>query len=511
MGCSAAIAGMAGGRLTYTAFGNAEDEPNQNILLAVFLRGGADGLSIVPPMSGDDRGHYEAKREQLAIPTAGENAAIRLNSRFGLHHAAAPLHELYQDGHLAIVHAAGLTSDTRSHFDAMRYMELGTPDSKSSTTGWLTRHLLSANTPSDIIVPSLAVGNLQPISLSGSTETIGMNEPDDFDYNGHWRYGDWQRQGLRNMYSQGNSWLHQSGLQTLDALDVIEYGAPDKYVPENGAEYPTGEFGRNLQTVAQIIKMQLGLQVATVDLGGWDTHEYQGNAGRGYFSNLLEEMSRGLHALYTDLSNSNGTDYNKRLTMVVMSEFGRSFQENASRGTDHGHGNVMFVLGGEVNGGMIYGDWPGLAMDQLYDRRDLAITTDYRQVLSEILIRRQDNPNLGVVFPNYQGYEPLDIVQGIDQPPVYDETIAATATPLPATGEPTATSEPVATATNTMTPTSVTVATALPVPTATPTAAPTSTATARAEPTYTPLSLRPDGASSDNGFSMYLPFVEDER
>ena len=307
----------------------------------------------------------------------------------------------------------------------MQFMELGTPDSKSSTTGWLTRHLRSAsNLPPSLIVPALAVGNLQPSSLLGNRQSIGMTTPNDFNFGGHREFGDWQRVALRKMYD-GSSWLHQAAVQTMDALDVVERANPGTYTPGNGAVYPNSGFGRSLQTVAQVIRMQLGLQVATLDLGGWDTHEYQGDAGTGYLSDKLKELGQGIEALLLDLSNDNGTDHTRRLTVVVMSEFGRSFQENASRGTDHGHGNIMLVAGGAVNGGRVHGEWPGLATDQLYDRRDLAITTDYRRVLSEILIRRLGNPQLGAVFPGYRSYTPLDVVQGTDLNPDYTEETPA--------------------------------------------------------------------------------------
>ena len=421
VGCSAAIAAWGSG-LSFTAFGSAEAEPNQEIIIVVFLRGGMDGINVVPPIAGADRGHYEAKRAQIAVPVSGTNAALPLDSRFGLHPGLAPLHGLYQSKKLAVVHAAGLTSDTRSHFDAMQYMELGTPNNKSSATGWLTRHLQSAtNLPQEIIMPAVAVGSLQPTSLLGSRESIGMTTPSDFSLGGHWFYGDSQRQALRKMYAGSNSWLHQAGIQTLDAVDVVELANPGDYVPGNGAVYPGGGFGRNLQTVAQVIRMQLGLRVATVDLGGWDTHEYQGDDGSGYFHDHLDELGRGLEAFFTDLSNDAGTDHTQRVTVVVMSEFGRSFQENASHGTDHGHGNVMFVLGGKVNGGKVHGQWPGLGVEQLYDQRDLDITTDYRRVLSEILIRRLGNPKLGAVFPGYTTYAPLNVVQGVDLPPIYND------------------------------------------------------------------------------------------
>lgn len=418
VGCSATIATWTSG-LSFTAFGAAEAEPNQDILLVIFLRGGMDGLNVVPPIGGADRGHYEAKRPRIAVPVTGTSAMLPLDDRFGLHPGAAALQGLFQDKKLAIVHAAGLTSDTRSHFDAMQFMELGTPDSKSSTTGWLTRHLQTASKlPSQVIMPAVAVGNLQPTSLLSSRESIGMTSPNDFNFGGHWRYADGQRMALRTMYG-GSSWLHQAGIQTLDAIDVVESASPGAYTPGNGAVYPSGGFGRSLQTVAQVIRMQLGLRVATIDLGGWDTHESQGDGGAGYFNGKLDELGRGIEAFLLDLGNDNGTDHTKRITVIVMSEFGRSFQENASRGTDHGHGNVMLVAGGAVNGGKVYGEWPGLATDQLYDRRDLAITTDYRRILSEILIRRLENPKLGAIFPGYQAYTPLGIVQGTDLEPDY--------------------------------------------------------------------------------------------
>lgn len=432
---------MAGARLNYVAFGNPEGS-EQDILLTIFLRGGCDGLNIVAPIDGADRGYYEAARSRIKLPTA---EALLLGTmpgatgQFGLHPAAAPLHELYQEGRLAIVHAAGLNNDTRSHFDAMEFMERGIPEGGSLTTGWLTRHFQSAtNLPSDIIFPALAVGNLQPSSLLGSRESIAMNDPGDFSFYGHWRYVNAQRGALRRMYD-GANWLHQAGLQTLDAVDIVESYYSGDYVPANGAVYPSGSFGNQLQVVAQVVKWQLGLRVATIDLGGWDTHESQGDGSGGYFNDLLGQLAQGLHALYTDLNGAGGEDYTRRLTVVVMSEFGRRLKENASAGTDHGHGNVMFVLGGNVNGGL-HGTWPGLAPEQLYENTDLDITTDYRRILSEILIRRLANPHLGVIFPNYSNYQPLGVVQGTDLPPIYgNPTPTPTATTGPGTPTPTAT------------------------------------------------------------------------
>ena len=466
VGCSAAIAAMAGSRLSYVAFGSTDQEPNQEILLVIFLRGGMDGLSLVPVLAGADRGIYESSRPTIAIPTSGQNAALNLNDQFGLNAGAAPLLELYQAKKLAIVHAAGLTSDTRSHFDAMQYMELGTPDSKSSHSGWLTRYLETAgNIPADVILPALSIGSLSPTSLAGSRDAVGMNSPSDFSFNGHWQYGDWQRLALRSMYG-GSSWLHEAGLQTLDAIDVLEYGDPGSYTPENGATYPNNSFGNSMKSVAQMIKMQLGLRVATIDLGGWDTHDGQGQDGGGYFADRVGTLAQGLHALYTDLD-GNATNNGGRVTTIVMSEFGRSLKENGSRGTDHGHGNIMLVLGDNVNGGQVHGPWPGLS--NLYDSRDLDITTDYRQVLSEVLIRRFANANLGTIFPGYANYQPLGIVQGADLQPNYAQA-TPTATP---TLDPNVTPTPTREIGGT-------------IPNSTPTPAPTDTGAPTATPTSSP-------------------------
>lgn len=423
IGCSAAIASLVGSRLTSLAFSLPHQASTpRDILLVIFLRGGADGLSMVPPLADPDRRYYEMARPMLKIPLSGQHALLPLDQRFGLHPFAAPLYELYQDGHLAFVHAAGLTSNTRSHFDAQAYMELGTPDRKNSTTGWITRHLQTQRHTSDALIPVLATGGEQPTSLLGSYQAVAMTSPDDFSLVAHWDYEGDLRDGLRRLYQGTDQALDRLGQRTLDTIDIIETLHPGDYTPSHGAQYPDGEFGDNLQVIAQMIKMQLGLEVATVDLGGWDTHEQQAWHVEGYFAELLHELSQGLHAFYTDLDTGGDDNPVQRLTVVVMSEFGRRVRENAALGTDHGHGNVMMVLGGPVNGGRVYGDWPGLHTDQLYQRADLAITTDYRQVLSEILIRRLGNPHLDTIFPGLQDYTPLGILQGDDLPPILGDT-----------------------------------------------------------------------------------------
>jgi len=331
-----------------------------------------------------------------------------------------PFTDLYTAGKLAVIHAAGLTDDTRSHFEAMEFMELGTPGVKTSGSGWLTRHLQSAtNLPDQIVMPALSAGNALATSLLGSQEAIAMSDPDSFSFYGNWRYRDAQHTALRHMYT-GDTWLHEAGTQTLNALDVVESSNPENYTPANGAQYPGGSFGNNLQVIAQMIKLPVGLRVATVDIGGWDTHENQGDGAGGYFASLVSQLAQGLAALHTDLDGAGDANFTDRLTVVVQTEFGRRLRENGSGGTDHGHGHAILVLGGNVNGGQVFGTWPGLSPEQLDSRLDLAITTDYRQILSEILIRRLGNPYLGVVFPEYRDYEPLGIVQGPDLTPIYD-------------------------------------------------------------------------------------------
>ncbi len=415
VGCSTAIASLAGSRFGSLAFAEPGGSFNDEIFVVVFLRGGMDGLSLVPPIGGTDRGHYEALRPNIRVPVSGPGAALPLGAHpFGLHPAAAPLHDLYQDGKLAIIQAVGMNENQRSHFDSMDWMELGTPGLSNTTTGWLTRHLTTAtNLPPQIIMPSLSVGANQTTSFLGSFETINLESPSTFALNiGPWRWLDAQRVALRHLYSADTSWLHQSGLSALNAVDIIELNATENYVPGNGAVYPGGPFGDNLKVVAQMVKLDLGLRVATVDLGGWDTHENEGPNG-GYFAGLVSVLSQGLAAFYTDLDGP--VPYTNRLTVVVLSEFGRRAYENGDSGTDHGHANQMLVLSGNAIGGL-HGFWPGLAPGQLYEGDDLAVTTDFRRVLTEILIRRLANPAIPSIFPGYTTYSPLGVVQGVDLP-----------------------------------------------------------------------------------------------
>lgn len=430
LGCSAAIAAMAGSRIGGLVFddpdfaGTAHAAGADSILVTVFLRGGCDGLSLVAPY---DDPTYLARRGSLALsgalPLDARNPAFGASSSFGLHPAAAPLKELYDAGALAVVHACGLDDDTRSHFDAMDYMERGTPGVKSTSSGWLTRHLQCVNAGGTL--PALAGGAGAPAALLADPSAVAMNSATSYRLSGPGRYnsasGSAMLASLERMYGGGGP-VALAGRRTIETIKAL--GGVGSYTPD--AAYPSGGFADTLRMVAQMIKLDLGLRVATVDLGGWDHHEHQGVNGSGPFFSLAGQLAAGLHAFFNDLA-----AFQSRLTVVVMSEFGRRLGVNASAGTDHGHGNVMLVLGGQVRGGRLYGRWPGL--EDLDQDQDLRITTDYRSVLGEIVVRRLGNARLGTVFPGLTEsvYAPLDIVgTAADDPPQIEFGAAGVYLPL---------------------------------------------------------------------------------
>ena len=253
VGCSAAIAGLAGSRFNSLAFADPGSGSNE-VLVVIFLRGGMDGLNFMPPIGGVDRGYYEAARPQLQIPDAGAGAALPLAGQFGLHPDAAPLLDLYTNGSLAFVQAAGLNEANRSHFESMEYMELGTPGVANTPDGWLTRHLASSSQiPPEVILPTVAIGDLQPTSLRGDRETVSLTDPSSFSLNtGPWQWRDAQRTAVRALYQADSSLVHVTGNQALDAVDVIELFVSGGYTPSNGAAYPSGSFGDHLQVIAQM-------------------------------------------------------------------------------------------------------------------------------------------------------------------------------------------------------------------------------------------------------------------
>lgn len=392
---------------------------DHDALVVVFLRGGMDGLTLVPPVSGPDRSIYEAARPKLGVPLSGADAALTLDGGFGLHPGAASLMPLYDRGHLAVVHATGMHNPTRSHFEAQDYMELGTPGVKNVGSGWLHRHLASAsNLPSEILIPAMAAGNMQPSSLLGSGETLTIDDPEFFTFStGPELWLDEQRMALEQIYGLETSVVNAAGLQSMHAVDIVATHVNGAYSPAGGAVYGADEAGSRFQLAAQMLSLDLGIQVVTIDLGGWDTHENQGSGLGGAFSGLVGSLGAGLAAFMTDMD---ARSIDERLTVVVMTEFGRRLHENGDEGTDHGHAVPMLVLGPNVNGGL-HGTFPGLEPGQLFEGVDLEVTTDYRQVLSEILIKRLGNRRIGEIFPDYGDYTALGVVQGADLPPIVSD------------------------------------------------------------------------------------------
>ncbi len=378
----------------------------RDILVCIFLRGGADGLNVVVPFGDDD---YYASRRFLAIrqPGRGGREAIDLDGFFGFHPSLAPLKELYDDGVLAAVHATGSPDPTHSHFDAMDFMERGTPGAKSVPTGWIGRHLATLDTGNDSPFRAVGVGSLLPAALRGPVPATALRSITAFHLLG--RAGqetDLGRfQARLAAVSAGDGWLDRQARRTFAAIATLAAADPGAYRPANGARYPDGGFGSALLQVAQLVKADLGLEVACLDLDGWDLHAEQGRA-TGVMADLLSALARGLAALYTDLGQRM-----RRITVVTMTEFGRRIQENASGGTDHGHGSFMFLLGGGVNGGRVHGIWPGLAPEQRVGPGDLAITSDYRTVLAEVLERRLGNSRIGEVFPGFTAPGYLGVVR----------------------------------------------------------------------------------------------------
>ncbi|MEM7800132.1 MAG: DUF1501 domain-containing protein [Chloroflexota bacterium] len=368
-----------------------------DVLVCIFLRGGMDGLSAVVPY-GEGKNYYDSRPTQsVREPGAGEGRAIDLDGLFGLHPALAPLKEIYDEGDLSIVHATGLTDATRSHFDAMQFMEYGVPGDKTIGTGWIGRHLQSAAWENQSPFRAVGMGLMVPTSLRGSVTSLAMRSIADFHFKG--REDEMRRiqRSMAMLYASDapTDLISSQANLVFETLEMIEDMNPDSYVAANGAAYYEEEFHTGLKQVAQLIKADVGLEVACLDLGGWDTHEYQGTLD-GMFNNLIDILGRGLAAFYADMGDRMG-----RVSVVVMSEFGRRLEENGSAGTDHGHGNVMFLMGGGVEGGSVFTNWPSLRPEAL-DEGDLAITIDYRDVLAELVQNRIGNPQIDQVFPNYQ-------------------------------------------------------------------------------------------------------------
>jgi uncharacterized protein (DUF1501 family) len=367
-------------------------------LVVLFQRGAADGLNIVVPFGEPN---YYRMRPSIAIPQpkrGGGDAAIDLDGFFGLHPGLAPLAPLFQKQQLAIVHAAGSPDPTRSHFDAQDYMESGTPGVKATEDGWLDRAIGSIPEENASPFRAVAMGPNLPRMLHGSTGAIAIPDLRQFKVQPQSAaMASVAEGGFEAMYAQTvDHALHGTGTETFEAIDMLRKIDTTKYPPENGAEYPKSPAGQRLQQIGQMIKANIGVEVMFLDCGGWDNHVNEGGA-QGQLANLLKDLGQSLAAFHQDMS-----DRMADIVVLTMSEFGRTAKENGNHGTDHGHANCMFVLGGDVKGGRVYGKWPGLEEPQLNEGRDLALTTDFRTVVGEILTSHLGVKDLAPVFPGFE-------------------------------------------------------------------------------------------------------------
>ena len=391
-----AVAGTAAipSFMVRSVLAQAAGAPGQR-LVVIFQRGAADGLNVVVPYREKN---YYSMRPTIAIP---QNQVIDLDGFFGLHPSLASFKPLYDQGHLAIVHACGSPDMSRSHFDAQDYMESGTPGIKGTDDGWLNRALQAEDlahrcegTCEHSAFRALALGADVPLTLAGRVPAIALNNVNGFNVAGRGPNPSPAANAFQAMYADsGDQILHAAGDETFEAVRMLRAANPAQYQPANGANYPNNDFGNSMKQIAQLLKADLGVEAAFTDVNGWDTHQNQGGVN-GQLANRLSDFSQGIAAFWRDMGDSA-----ENITLVTMSEFGRTAHENGTGGTDHGHANAMFVLGGRVNGGKVYGKWPGLANEQLDQGRDLALTTDYRAVLGEVVTRTIGARDLEKVFP----------------------------------------------------------------------------------------------------------------
>lgn len=374
---------------------------SRDVIVSVFMRGGGDGLTLVAPFG--ESAYYDL-RPSLAVPppdSSSPNRAVDLDGFFGFPKAMNSLMNAYNAGDLLVAHACGLDSGTRSHFEAMHFMEVGRGDPPASLfTGWLGRHL-AATAPSTAGAALRAIGigaGLQR-SLVGAPKTLPIQELAGFGLTGRPESRSHRQDALEEMYAAFTNPLKSSAADTFKAVDLLRRIGFNGYRPAGGANYPNTDYGSALKSTAALIKADVGVEAVAIDLDGWDTHDVQGPFA-GFMAGLMEEFADGLAAFHRDLIGQG----RRNVVIVAMSEFGRNARENGSAGTDHGTGGAMFVLGGNIRGGQVLANWPGLEPEQLFERQDLEITTDYRDLLSEILIKRGGNKNIGQVFsdPSYR-------------------------------------------------------------------------------------------------------------
>ena len=373
--------------------------PRGDVFVYVFLRGAADALNMVVPHGEDE---YYRVRPTLGIPRPDDvriSSALRtvdLDGFFGLHPALSPLLPVWQEKELAIVHAVGAATDfDHSHFKAQALIERGLDSPQGPASGWLGRHLASLDTGNHSPLRGVTISERIAPSLRGSVPVTAFRSIAEYRLGGNAHAIPQMQSALSALYRTGDP-LDAVAAEAMDTMHTVGALEPENYRPAHGAAYPDDEFGHGLRQVAMLMKAEVGLEVACLDVGNWDTHIAQGGS-EGWMASLMASLAGGLAAFYADV-----TDLRQNLTVVVMSEFGRRVKENGGAGTDHGHGGAMFLLGGHIAGGKVHGEWLGLQREQLAGPGDLAVTTDYRDVLGEIVARRLNNPHPEVVFPGHQ-------------------------------------------------------------------------------------------------------------
>jgi uncharacterized protein (DUF1501 family) len=375
----------------------------RKILVTIFQRGAVDGLNMIVPFGERD---YYASRPSIAIPRPnGTDGAVDLDGFFGLHPRLAPLKPLWDSRQLAIVHATGSPDGTRSHFDAQDYMETATPGVKSTPDGWLNRYLHAREHAEATPFRAVAVAPQMPRSLQGLEPALAIGQIGQFGIRAG-QATDMVQASFESEYAAAaDKVLNKTGGQAFDAMRMLKAADPAKYQPENGADYPRSGYGDALRQIAQLVKADVGLEIAFAEAGGWDTHVNQGSSA-GQLAGRLDDFSRGIAALARDLG-----DRMSDIVILTMSEFGRAVAENGNRGTDHGHGNAMMIIGGQnVRGGKVYGRWPGLAREQRYDGRDLAVTTDFRSVFAEVVRGHLGVTDTRSIFPGFTSDQQLGFI-----------------------------------------------------------------------------------------------------
>ena len=392
LGTTAAVGASSVSQLAFG--GDRGSERERDVLVLVFLRGGMDGLTAVAPYG--DPFLYSA-RPTLAINAPGQtNGALDLDGFFGLAPSCAPLLDVYQRGDLALVHAVGSTDPSRSHFSAMKFMETATPNMGQTTItdGWMGRHLQSMAPLGGGELRGVAIQGTLPRSMVGGPGALPIKDPANFAFPGAPMLSGALRSVIETTYGSASEPLRGAASSSLGAIDLLAGVDFSNYQPANGAVYPAGAFGEALVSTATMIKADIGLECIELDISGWDHHAGMGPVN-GILATKLADLSEGLAAFYSDLA----AEMDK-VTLVVMTEFGRRVAENGSAGTDHGHGGTMFVMGGNANGEQVFSQWPGLDPSGL-GNGDLPITTDYRDVLAEILQLRMGSTSLDLVFPQH--------------------------------------------------------------------------------------------------------------